>query len=476
MASSACRFRHRNVAATMCALLAWSAPVRAFDRADPFAVDTSTARSPAAGVVPCVPDALRAGPLSLADVIGQALCNNPQTRIAWINARAAAAQLGIALGGYWPAATLTGDLARVRSGAQAPAGGDFTQRDATVVLDYLLYDFGARDAARDNAHELLLAANATQSAQVQLVFLAALQAYYQWFATRAAADAALSSEHSSLESFNAARARYQLGAATPADRLQAETAYEQAVLNRIAADGNAAAAAGVLANAMGFDAQRPLEVEAPQATPPPADFESRIDDLVAQARANRPDLAAAESQVRAAAAGVDAARAAGLPAVSVGVHRAYSATGSEPSNDSWTLGISVTVPLFTGFGTTYRVRAAQAQLENRAVERDQVQLQVSLDVWKAYQALRTDTEALRSSAALLASASESERVALGRYKAGAGSILDLLSAQTALANARLQDIQARYSWFVAKAALAQAVGRLDLNAISAGAAPAPSQH
>ncbi|HEX7156219.1 MAG TPA: TolC family protein, partial [Burkholderiaceae bacterium] len=297
----------------MCALLAWSAPVSAFDRADPLAVDASTERSPAAGVSPCAPGAIHAGPLSLADVIGQALCNNPQTRIAWTNARTAAAQLGIALAAYWPALTATGELARARSGAQPPAGGDFMQRNAIVAIDYLLYDFGARDAARDNARELLLAASAAQSAQVQAVFLATVQAYYQWFAARAAAAAALSSERSSLESLNAARARYQVGAATPADRLQAETAYEQAVLSRIGADGNAAAAAGVLANAMGLDAQRPLEVEAPLAVPPPADFENRIDDLVAQARADRPDLAAAESQVRAAAAEVDAARAAGLP-------------------------------------------------------------------------------------------------------------------------------------------------------------------
>jgi outer membrane protein TolC len=67
---------------------------------------------------------------------------------------------------------------------------------------------------------------------------------------------------------------------------------------------------------------------------------------------------------------------------------------------------------------------------------------------------------------LLASATQSEQVALGRYKAGAGSLLDLLTAQAALANARAQAIQARFSWYVALARLAHDVGILGLDGTS----------
>jgi outer membrane protein len=86
---------------------------------------------------------------------------------------------------------------------------------------------------------------------------------------------------------------------------------------------------------------------------------------------------------------------------------------------------------------------------------------VALDVWEAYQNLSTATQTIRTTLDLLASAEQSERVALGRYKAGVGNILDVLNAQSALANARLQRIQAMLDWQVSRATLARAVGALD---------------
>jgi len=86
---------------------------------------------------------------------------------------------------------------------------------------------------------------------------------------------------------------------------------------------------------------------------------------------------------------------------------------------------------------------------------------VALEVWENYQSLSTATQTVRSSADLLSSAEQSERVALGRYKAGVGNILDVLNAQSALAAARLQRIQAMLDWQVSRAALARSIGALD---------------
>ena len=59
---------------------------------------------------------------------------------------------------------------------------------------------------------------------------------------------------------------------------------------------------------------------------------------------------------------------------------------------------------------------------------------------------------------LLASAEQSERVALGRYKEGVGTFLDLLATQSALANARALNVQARAGWLLAVAQLTHDVG------------------
>ena len=92
---------------------------------------------------------------------------------------------------------------------------------------------------------------------------------------------------------------------------------------------------------------------------------------------------------------------------------------------------------------------------------------MTLDVWQAYQRLQTAAEAVQTTRDLLASAEQSERVALGRYKAGVGTVLDVLNAQSALAAARMQRIQSELDWYVYRAVLAQAMGALDDSLLAA---------
>jgi outer membrane protein TolC len=91
---------------------------------------------------------------------------------------------------------------------------------------------------------------------------------------------------------------------------------------------------------------------------------------------------------------------------------------------------------------------------------------VALEVWRAYQNLGVAAQTVATTQDLLASAEQSARVALGRYKAGVGTVLDLLTAQSALASARLQGIQAQLDWHVSRATLAQAQGALDHTLLS----------
>ncbi|PKO73309.1 MAG: TolC family protein, partial [Betaproteobacteria bacterium HGW-Betaproteobacteria-17] len=127
---------------------------------------------------------------------------------------------------------------------------------------------------------------------------------------------------------------------------------------------------------------------------------------------------------------------------------------------SSSLGVSLTIPLFTGYRSTYQIAAAQTQAELAAAERDRVDNQVALEVWRTFYRLRSETEADSRSADLVESAAAAERVALGRYQAGLGILLDVLSAQANLAQARQGQLQTRLGLRVARAELAQAMGEL----------------
>jgi outer membrane protein len=443
------------------------------DSSDPFATRALTAPSPAANsaapvaAFPCTFPGVPAAPLSLSDVVERALCNNPQTREAWANARVQAAQLGVSKAANLPTVNASGAVSHnATNGRGTVSSNSYDQRSAGLSLSYLLYDFGARSATIGNARQVLIAANATQDTTIQSVFLAAVQDYYQVFSAQSVVRADLEAEKAARESLKAATVRYEVGAGTPADKLQAQTAYSQAVLNRIRAEGDARNAQGVLADVMGLDADTAVRIAPPAAQTPAENFERDVSRLIDEARDNRPDLAAAEAQVKAAEANVAAARASGKPSLSLSADLNYTDTSVSDPFRSSALGLNLSVPLFTGYNTTYRLRAAQEQVAVRTAQRDNIRQQVALDVWKAYQSLLTETQSVKSSADLVESATQSERVAMGRYKAGAGNILDVLTAQSALASARQQNVQALYGWYIAKATLAQAMGKLDFAAIA----------
>ena len=406
-------------------------------------------------------------PLTLADVIELALCNNPQTRSAWASSRAQAAQLGSSMSSYLP--TLTGPISVSTNRNQANgATTETSQRGIGLNVSYLLYDFGGREAGVENARQLLVAANATRDETLQSAFLNAAQSYYALLSARASVQSYKTAEAAASKSLDAAQARYKAGTATQNDRLQAQTALSQAVLNRIRAEGDAANAQGTLANVMGFDANQPFELAPALESSPDPVAEQGIGKLIEEARRNRPDLLAAEAQIKAAEAKIVATKAAGMPTFSLtgGISRSESQTaGVTSASRGNSLTVSVSVPWFSGFRDTYQNRVARAQLEGTVAERDRVANLIALEVWKAYQALLTNSQALRAADDLVVSAEQSEKMALGRYKAGVGSILDTLTAQSTLASAYQQRVSALYNFQASKFALAQAIGQLDLTLV-----------
>lgn len=408
-------------------------------------------------------------PWTLSDVVNRALCENPQTRETWANARQQAALLGQAKAAYLPSADLSATQSRSRvildkGIVQSPAQNQF---NPALTLNYLLFDFGARSAAVDSVTQRLLAADWTHNETLQSVMLSAIRAYYQLLAARQSVEATLAAEKSAQQAYDAARYRHKVGAAALGDELQARTAYSQARLNRQKAQGDARVAEGTLANVVGLNADSALQLASPTLAEPNGEETRTVHDLIAAAKASRPDMAAAQAQVQADRAGVRQAKANGLPTFPLVAnygHNYYS--DSMDNSHNWSIGLSINVPLFSGYADNYKIRAAEAGLESSLAAQNRLAQQVSLDVWNAYQNLQTALSTYASSGDLLASSTEAERVALDRYKLGAGSILDLLTAEANLANARLQRIQAQFDWYTSRAALAQALGQLRVDKLA----------
>jgi outer membrane protein TolC len=217
---------------------------------------------------------------------------------------------------------------------------------------------------------------------------------------------------------------------------------------------------GTLAVTLGLSADQPMTL-APEAVPAEAPvLTARMADLMAEAMRQRPDLAAAQAQRDSAEANIRIARAVGRPSISVQAGRDLIDTTGIPHQNYSLIGVTVTVPIFTGFNVDYAVRQAQAAFEVSEANADQVRLGVSLGVWSAYHLLDSANQQLTVTAGLIKTAEENQQVALGRYQAGVGTIVDVLTAQSAAALARQTRINAELGWEVARAQLTLAVGRL----------------
>ncbi len=396
-------------------------------------------------------------PLSLVDVTEAALCNNPQTREVYANARVQAAQVGVARSLFFPSVTDT--LSATENKNRTTNYSNATNR---IVASYLLYDFGSRDANFENANQLLRAASASQNATVQTVLLTAVNAFYQVHANRAILNASIETERLSQESFKAAEAKYIAGVATPADKLQAQTSFANATLTKLRNEGTLKVAYGNLANVMGAPANINFQIADSNLDDIPELVDQDIDALIEQARLQRPDLMASEAQLKASLAKIEAVKADAKPKVRIDASNQYDENSlGQTSQNTSQLGIFLSIPLFEGYKPTFLIRSAEATAELNASKRDQLKLQVSLDVWTAYQNLKTANESITASNVLLLSAEESSRLALGRYKEGVGNIIDTLNAQSALANAKQQKIQSVLNWNIARTTLAQSIGVLD---------------
>jgi outer membrane protein len=399
---------------------------------------------------------------SLSHLLDLALRSNPETRATWAAARSAAAALGSERGAYYPSVEIDAGLSRMKASA---AGGELVYRQTsygpTLNIDYLVFDLGGRAAAVEEARQALLAADWSHNAAIQDVVLGVEQAYYQFVETKALLEARQADVKEAETNLDAAEQRHKVGVATIADVLQARTALSQAQLSLEIVEGQIQTMKGALATAVGIPANTPFDVAIPRNDLPLAQVSDDVERLIRDAQANRPDLAAARSLAAKAQSHVAKVRSDGR--LSLGFSGQAGRVwygGGDTSQDTYSASVLLRIPVFSGFSHRYDTQEAQADRDRAEAQIESLQQQIIYQVWVGYFNFKTAVQRVKTSATLVESASQSEEVALGRYKAGVGSILDLLVAQAGLSSARAQQVAARTDWYLSLAQLARDTGTL----------------
>jgi len=125
----------------------------------------------------------------------------------------------------------------------------------------------------------------------------------------------------------------------------------------------------------------------------------------------------------------------------------WSVTGS----GSWTL--------FDGLGRENRISEASANLDAQRANEEQVKNGIALEVRDAYLSLKATLDTIGSTKKAVDSAQESYNVSSTRYQSGVGTNLEVIDAQVALNQAKVNNLQALFNVEIAKAKINKVVGK-----------------
>jgi outer membrane protein len=415
-----------------------------------------------------------AQPYDLAGLIEVALRNNPRTRRAWEAARSAAASYGASQAPYYPQAAVESDSGYIRIPFQLP--GTFGvvkqwQTDNQFALTYTLLDFGRRASAAEQAREELIAANFSTNRTIQDVVFGVEQTFYAFDAVEAAVEAARENLELAKSDFDSVKQRVDLGLATQPELLLAQERLAQSRFDLANADQLMRVAQANLAVALGIAADTNLKVQPLDNASVPKSLSQDVEALIAQARKSRPDLAARMAQVRASDAAIERARAQWYPTVDAnGIYGenvwdytfAGPTTSIQIAQPQYSAMLTIKWDLFTGFRRLNDVRKAQADREIASADLKTLEIGAIAEVWRAYFEFQSSLSKYEYALSLIAASQESYSANSESYRQGLSTIVELLTAQRDLANARYTLIQSKSELLTAYAAVAYSIGRVDL--------------
>jgi outer membrane protein len=414
---------------------------------------------------PCGPDARVDNPLYLADAIDLALCNSPLVRSAWAAIKVQSAAVGEARAAYLP--TVSAGLSRTSDRTRYPGLGVPATVDvgnsSNLGVSWRLFDFGGRAANRDSAEKMLDAAIASHDAALQKALEVVIGAYFDAQSTKSAYDAKLEGESLARETLETATHRESHGAGSRSETLQASASLSKASLDRSRANGDHRKALSMLVYALGLPPGTSVSL-APDLADNSRDLGQELAQWISQAQSSHPAIVAAKAQLDATRDKVAATEAEGLPTLdaSFNIYRNGRPTQGLPTIQTTerVVGLTLTIPLFDGFSHKYKVRGAQAQVEQKEADVQDLEHQLLLDVLKAHADAVSALDNLDLSQGLLTASLDALDSVRRKYDRGAADILEMLSVQASLADARQQRVHCLAEWRSARLRLMAAAGVL----------------
>ena len=407
-----------------------------------------------------------AAPISLAEAIRLAQLNSVSTVQARGTIRTSSAAVKQSYAAFLPSFSVSASRQKQNGdrfnsqGNLVPFTGNPTSYSTGLSSSLELFDGGRRFFDVKAAKADVDAAEAGETVSRYNVALQVKQQYYNILAARESESAARAQIQQTEQQLRASSLRLRAGAATVSDSLRSVVALGNARLALLNAQNNLQLANQTLtrlvASPTPVTANPADTVDAPVVIPSLAELEPLVN--------NAPAIAQAEAQLDAAHAAVRSAKTAFLPTLSMSFSRGGSGLdpafgiGDKQYAYNQNLSFRLNFPLFNNLNREVSVARAMVAEDVAEVQARDARLLARQTLVQSLGQMRNAQEQVQIQTVSVAAAAEDLRVQQRRYELGATTLLDLLTSQTQLDNARSALIRARYDYRVARAQLEALIG------------------
>jgi outer membrane protein len=408
-----------------------------------------------------------ATPITLADAIRLAQQNSPATVQARGTIQTSALSVKQVYTQFLPSINLSASTAHQSGdrfdtqGNLVPFTGNPTNYSTGLNASLQLFDAGRRffDLKKSKAD-----VNAAEASEVTQRFQVALQVkeqYYNILAARESQSAAQAQIDQANQQLRDATLRLRAGAATASDSLRSIIQLGNAQLALLTAENNLSVANATLTRLVA--SPRPVTAMASDTIDQRIEIPSlaELEPLVEHA----PTIDQAQAELKSAEAASRSAKTAYFPTLNMNLSRGGSGLdpmfglGDKRYAYNQNLNFSLSFPLFNNLNREVSVLRAAVAEDNAEVSLRDARFEAHQTLVQALGQMRTAQAQVDIETSSVAAAIEDLRVQRARYQVGAATLLEVLTSQTQLDQARISLIRARYDYRVAKAQLEALIGR-----------------
>jgi len=358
---------------------------------------------------------------------------------------------------------------QVPTGALADVESKSDYRDWRLSANLNLFDglskYGSLKAARQDQR----AARLDEQYRRELVIQDVATAYIDLLRYERLAEVATDARDLARKELDKAETYYRIGSSARSDVLQAKVRLKQTELDLVRARNSVEQAFAQLAHAMNRPLQQRFEVDRSLLD---SDFRvGKLDSLYHEALTRRADLQSRRDQVAARRGDVKSATGGLLPRLDVFTNYTRYRNespyrfGSQKS-ENFSYGYQVNWNVFDRFQTLAARSQAKARARIAEFNLTQAQLDAQLEIRQLYNQLVEARERIDLSRETIASSQEELRQAEQRFRVGSGTMLDKITAQVNLAQAKADDVQAVCDFLIASLKMNRAVGHSVLELVA----------